>query len=77
MKFLLIVMLYLIELHAVNLNALYGKWYSTEQTTNQGTVTIEKDVQLFHKAKKNGLGGVIVLMANAGFSIKGHIQSGD
>ena len=43
MKTLLIVMLFLVELHAVNLNALYGKWYSTEQTTNQGTLTIEKE----------------------------------
>ena len=48
MKFLLIVMLCLIELHAVNLNALYGKWYSTEQTTNQGTVTIEKEYLTFN-----------------------------
>lgn len=36
-------------------------------------VTIEKDVQLFHKAMKNGLGGVIAIMANQGFSIKGYI----
>jgi len=36
-------MLCLVELHAVNLNALYGKWYSIEQTTNQGTLTIEKE----------------------------------
>lgn len=37
------------------------------------TVTIEKDIQLFHKARKEGLGGVIVLMANAGFTIKGYV----
>ena len=43
MKTLLILMLCLVELHAVNLNTLYGKWYSTEQTSNQGTVTIEKE----------------------------------
>jgi len=43
MKTLLIVMLFLVELHAVNLNALHGKWYSIEQTTNQGTLTIEKE----------------------------------
>lgn len=36
-------------------------------------VTIEKDIHLFHKARKEGLGGVIVLMANAGFTIKGYI----
>ena len=43
MKTLLILMVCIFELHAVNLNALYGKWYSTEQTTNQGTLTIEKE----------------------------------
>lgn len=37
------------------------------------TVIIEKDVKLFYKAKKEGLGGVIVLMANAGFTIKGYV----
>ena len=42
MKTLLIIILCLVPLHAVNLNALYGKWYSIEQTTNQGTLTIEK-----------------------------------
>lgn len=36
-------------------------------------VIIEKDIQLFHKALKEGLGGVIVLMASAGFTIKGYI----
>lgn len=35
--------------------------------------TIEKDTQLFHKARKEGLGGVIVLMAAEGFTIKGYI----
>ena len=43
MKTLLIVMLCLIELHAVNLNMLYGNWNSIEQTTNRGTLTIEKE----------------------------------
>lgn len=37
-------------------------------------VTIEKDIQLFHKALKDGLGGVIVLMANSGLSVKGYIS---
>lgn len=37
------------------------------------TVNIEKDVFLFHKALKEGCGGVIVLMANSGFTIKGYI----
>ena len=36
-------------------------------------VTIEKDIQLFHKARKEGIGGVIVLMAAEGFTIKGYI----
>ena len=49
MKTLLIIMLCLVELHAVNLNALYGKWYSIEQTTNQGTLTIEKEYLTFNK----------------------------
>lgn len=48
MKTLVIVMLCLVELHAVNLNALYGKWYSVEQTTNQGTLTIEKEHWTFN-----------------------------
>lgn len=49
MKTLLIVMLCLLELHAVDSNALYGKWYSVEQTTNQGTITIEKEYWTFNK----------------------------
>jgi len=36
-------------------------------------ITIDKDIQLFHKARKEGLGGVIVLMAADGFTIKGYI----
>ena len=36
-------------------------------------VTIEKDIYLFHKALKDGLGGAIVLMASDGFNIKGYI----
>ncbi len=43
MKALIILMLCIFELHALNLNAIYGKWYSIEQTTNQGTLTIEKE----------------------------------
>lgn len=43
MKAFMILMLFMFELHAVNLNAIYGKWYSIEQTTNQGTITIEKE----------------------------------
>lgn len=43
MKALIILTLFIFELHAVNLNAIYGKWYSIEQTTNQGTLTIEKE----------------------------------
>ena len=38
------------------------------------TVTIEKDIQLFNKALNEGVGGVIVLMANGGFTIKGYIS---
>lgn len=37
------------------------------------TVIVEKDIHLFHKAQNNGTGGVIVMMANAGFTIKGYI----
>lgn len=37
------------------------------------TITIEKDVQLFYKARKEGRGGVIVYMSNAGFTIKGYV----
>jgi len=40
---MIILILCLFELHAVNLNALYGKWHAMEQTTNQGTLTIEKE----------------------------------
>ncbi|MEO8581451.1 MAG: hypothetical protein ABI425_02600 [Patescibacteria group bacterium] len=36
-------------------------------------VTIEKDIQFFHKARKEGLGGVIALMASDGFTINGYI----
>lgn len=36
-------------------------------------VTIDKDIHLFHKARKEGIGGVIVLMASDGFTIKGYI----
>lgn len=38
-----------------------------------GQLTIEKDIQLFYKVRKEGLGGVIVLMAANGFTIKGYI----
>lgn len=37
------------------------------------TVTIEEDKQLFYKTKKDGLGGVMALMSNSGFNIKGYI----
>lgn len=43
MKTLLIVMLCFIELYAVNPNALYGDWNAIEQSTNSGTLTIEKE----------------------------------
>lgn len=43
MKTLFVLALCLFELHAVNLNAMYGKWYAVEQSTNNGTLTIEKE----------------------------------
>lgn len=43
MKAFMILVLALFELHAVNLNTLYGKWHSVVQTTNQGTLNIEKE----------------------------------
>lgn len=43
MKTLLIVMVCFIELYAVNPNALYGDWNAIEQSTNSGTLTIEKE----------------------------------
>lgn len=41
------------------------------------TVLIEKDILLFHKARKEGLGGAIVIMANSGFTIKGYFVDPD
>ncbi len=41
------------------------------------TVVIEKDILLFHKARKEGLGGAIVIMANSGFTIKGYFVDPD
>lgn len=36
-------------------------------------ITIEEDVNLFHKPLENGTGGVVVLLSNGGFEIKGYI----
>lgn len=65
MKTLLIIILCLVPLHAVDLKTLYGKWYSIEQTTNKGTITIEKEY--------------LTLNSNRTFSILGlvSIQKGD
>ena len=43
MRALIIFIVGLYGLHASNLNTIYGKWHSIEETNNQGTVTIEKE----------------------------------
>jgi len=43
MKVLMILLLLIVELSAVNTNELVGKWQVVRQTTNNGTLTIEKE----------------------------------
>ena len=43
MKVLMILLLLIVELSAVNTNELSGKWQVVRQTTNNGTLTIEKE----------------------------------
>jgi len=43
MKFIIIILLFVLELHAVNQNDIMGNWRSTARTLNNGTETIEKE----------------------------------
>jgi len=43
------------------------------QVPQHSKVILENDKTLFIKEQKNGLGGIIALMSNSGFSIKGYI----
>ena len=43
MKVFIIIMAFMLELSAVSQNEITGKWYAVSQTTNSGTVTIEKE----------------------------------
>ena len=43
MKVLMMIFILMVELSAVSSNELTGKWQTVRQTTNSGTVTIEKE----------------------------------
>ena len=60
MRALMIVMVCMLELYAVNHNALYGKWHSVKKTTNQGTLTIEKEYLTF---KEDRTFSILVLVS--------------
>ena len=48
MKFIMIILLFVFELHAVNQNDIMGKWYEVSRTLNNGTETIEKEYITFN-----------------------------
>jgi len=43
MKFIMIILLFVLELHAVNQNDIMGNWQALSRTVNNGTETIEKE----------------------------------
>jgi hypothetical protein len=43
MKVFILIMALMLELSAVSQNEVVGKWYAVSQTTNNGTLTIEKE----------------------------------